>query len=77
MINENLRERMNEATRALMSRGAAAATEAIQKALRDLPQHGGTNMPPIPPMPDFMRGMDFNSGQRGTPNAPVPEFVSE
>ena len=75
ILTHALREQMRKATRTLMSGGAATA--AIQKALKEMP----TNLAsPLPPMPDFLRGMNtsrpnFGAGKAfGTTDA-MPDFV--
>ena len=70
ILNENMRAKMRAATRTLLAGGVGEATAAIQKALKTC--HAGAA---TPPMPDFMRGMDFKKTFGAT--EAMPDFVSD
>jgi poly(hydroxyalkanoate) depolymerase family esterase len=79
MLNEHMRAQMREATRTLMSGGAAAATAAIQKVLKGMPGDSGAA---ISPMPDFLRDMtmpdmNFTSGKTFGVDDAMPDFVTD
>jgi len=76
ILNENIRAHMSEATRALMSGGAGAATAAIQEALKGMPGHMGKGTA-APRMPDFMRNMDFSTGKSFGGREGIPDFVTD
>jgi poly(hydroxyalkanoate) depolymerase family esterase len=79
MLNEHMRAQMREATRTLMSGGAAAATAAIQKALKGMPGDSGAA---ISSMPDFLRDvtlpdMNFTSGKTFGVGEAMPDIVTD
>ncbi len=76
ILNETIRAHMSEATRALMSGGAAAATAAIQEALKGMPGHMGKGNA-APRMPDVMRNMDLSTGKSFPSHEGIPDFVTD
>jgi poly(hydroxyalkanoate) depolymerase family esterase len=57
IFNKNMRARMHEATRKLMSDSALAATTAIQKALKEMPTRMGKTLSDPKDIPDFMAAL--------------------
>jgi poly(hydroxyalkanoate) depolymerase family esterase len=57
IFNKKMRAQMSDATRKLMSGGTAAATAAIQKALKVMPSHMSKPFDGHEGMPDFVSGL--------------------